>query len=196
MSWSVFDGPLEFRPRPSRRLASWVLVGHFLAGVAALAAGLHPSCLILVFASLLKSLDRALRPLGSGLQAIGWSRRGGWELIDSTGAREPMELQATSVVTPGALFLHWTESRGSRRAVILQDAMRADDWRRMRVIVGLGEGRARMPTAAAVATPTGRTFRTAPGLWEWRMDSPGFRGACPNGHEKQRPVAGREGPAG
>jgi hypothetical protein len=196
MSWSAFDGPLEFHPGPSRALASWVLLGHLLAAVAVLVAGLHFALLVLVLASLLKSLDRALRPLGNRVQAIGWSRQGGWKQIDRTGTRAPMELQASSVVTPGALFLHWTDSRGSRKAVIMQDAMRADDWRRMRVIVGLGEGRARMPTAAAVATPTGRTFRTAPGLWEWRMDSPGFRGACPYGREKQRPVAGREGPAG
>jgi hypothetical protein len=196
VSWSVYDGQLEFRPRPSRSLASWVLLGHLLAGFAALTAGLPGWLLLPVLLSLRLAIRRALRPLGPGVRALCWSRARGWERLGAGTSRVPVELRDSSAVTTGAMFLHWQDERGPWRVVLLRDSMHPDDWRRMHVIVGLHEGRARMPAAAAIATRAGRTLRTAPGLSEWRMDSPGFRGACPNGREKQRPVAGREGPAG
>lgn len=194
MSWSVYDGPLEFRVGPSRGLAAWLVPGHLVIGLALLDAGLTWA-LPAVPVAFLVALRRALDPLGRGTRAIRWSAARGWERVGISTNRERMELRGTSVVTNVALFLHWKVSGTTWRIVLPRDAVRADDWRRMRVIVGLYEGRDRMPPAAGIATPAGRTSGTAPGLSEWRMDSPGFRGACPNGRERQRPVAGREGPA-
>ena len=195
MSWNVYDGPLEFRAGPSRGLAAWLALGHLLIALAVLGAGL-PWMLPAVPVSFLWALRHALRPLGPGVHALGWSVARGWQRVGVRTNRECMELRGTSVVTNFAMFLHWDVGGATWRIVLPRDAMRADDWRRMRVIIGLHEGRDRMPTAAGIATPAGRTSGTAPGLSEWRMDSPGFRGACPNGREKQRPVAGRKGPAG
>ena len=195
MSWSVYDGPLEFRAGPSRGLAAWLAFGHLAAALAALVAGLHPLVLLPVAVSFLAGLRRALRPLGRGVRAIGWSMARGWERLGVGTNRYPMELQGTSVVTNGALFMHWSDGRATWRAVLPRDAMHPDDWRRLKVIVGFHEGRDRMPAAAGFAARAGRTSGSAPGLQEWRMDLPGFRGACPHGHKKQRPVAGRKGPA-
>jgi hypothetical protein len=195
VSWSVYDGPLEFRAGPSRGLAAWLVLGHLLAAGAALAAGLPVSIASTALAWLPFSLRRALRPLGPDAIAIGWSAAGGWQRIGLENHRQPMELHPGSVVTNGAMFLHWTVCGSSWRIVLPHDAMRPDDWRRMKVIFDLHDGQDRMKEAACIATRTGRTSTTAPGLQEWRMDSPGFRGACPNGHKKQRPVAGRKGPA-
>jgi hypothetical protein len=196
MSWSVYDSQIEFRAGASRSLAAWSTLAHCLAGAAVFAAGLHAALLIPILVSLAFALARARRPLGRDTAALRWSAVDGWERVGVGTLREAIELRGSSVVTPGAMFLHWTTRRSAWRVVLPRDAMHPEDWRRMRVIVGLHEGRARMPAAAAIATPAGRTLRTAPGLSEWRRDSPGFRGACPDGHEKQRPVAGREGPAG
>lgn len=195
MSWSVYDGPLEFRVGPSRGLGAYVALGHLLAAVAVLAAGLPATVLIAVLASCLLALRRALRPLGRNVRAIAWNAAFGWERIVVSTDREKMELRRSSVVTNGAMFMHWQVGHEAWRVLLPRDSMCADDWRRMRVIVGLHEGRDRMPAAEGIATPAGRTSGTAPGLSEWRKDSPGFRGACPDGHEEQRPVAGREGPA-
>ena len=194
MSWSVYDGLLEFRVGPSRGLAAWLALGHLLVGAALPAAGLI-WLLPVVPLSFLHALRRALRPLGPGIRALGWSAAHGWERIGVGTNREAMELRASSVVTNGAMFLHWDLGGATWRIVLPRDAMRPEDWRRMTVIVGLHEGRDRMPTAAEIATLAGRTSGTAPGLSEWRWDTPGFRGAGPHGREKQRPVAGRKGPA-
>jgi hypothetical protein len=195
MSWSVYDGALEFPAGPSRALASWLMAGHLLAACAAYTAGLPSIFSLLALFSLPISLRRACRPLGAKVAALGWSAARGWERIGADGHHEPMELRPASVVTNGALFLHWTVRGSAWRVVLPRDAMRADDWRRMRVIFDLHHGRDRMPSAAGFATRAGRTLRTAPGLHEWRTDSQGFRGACPNGRQEQRPVAGRKGPA-
>lgn len=195
MSWSVYDESLEFHAGPSRSLAAWMALGHLLAGVAALAAGLPLLVLAPVLASLLIGLRRALRPLGAGVRAIGWSAAGGWQRIGLGTNRDGMELRPSSVVTNSALFMHWDDGCSTWRILLPRDAMHADDWRRMRVIVGLYQGRDRMPAAAGFVTSAGRTSSTAPGLQQWRMDLPGFRGAGPHGHEKQRPIAGRKSPA-
>jgi hypothetical protein len=196
MSWSVYDEPIEFRVGPSRGLGAWLALGHLLAATAVLLAGLPAGVLLVVLVSFPLALRSALRPLGAGVRTIVWSPAQGWERVLVSSNRECMELRPSSVVTNGAMFLHWDDGQEAWRVLVPRDAMHSDDWRRMRVIVGLYEVRDRMPAAAGFATLAGRTSRTAPGLSEWRMDSPGFRGACPDGHEEQRPVAGREGPAG
>lgn len=194
MFLSVYDSRIEFRAGPSRELAARLVLAHFLAALAIGLAGLPGALLLLLFLSLLHSLRRALRPLGRA-QALAWSAAGGWERIGVGNYRESMELRPSSVVTNGAMFLHWQVGRRRWRILLCEDSMHADDWRRMQVIVGLYEGRDRMAAAAADVTLAGKTTGTAPGLVEWRMDSPGFRGACPHGHKEQRPVAGRKGPA-
>lgn len=195
MYWSPYDERLEFRIGASRELAALVTLGHLLSGVAVMAAGLHPALLTWVFFSFVLALRTALKPLGHGVIAIAWSPTRGWERVLAGRSSENMELRRSSVVTNRAMFLHWDAGQVVWRVIVPRDAMRTDDWRRMRVIVGLCEGRDKMPTAAQFAAPAGRTSSTAPGLPEWRKDSPGFRGACPDGQKKQRPVAGREGPA-
>lgn len=195
MSWNVYDGPIEFRAGPSRALGAWSTLGHLLLALAVAEAGLPSILLLAVFVAWLAALRRALRPLGSGCRALAWSRQHGWERVGLGTNRDCMELRGSSVVTNGAMFLHWQLGSATWRVLLPRDSMPPDDWRRMSVIVGLHEGRDRMPAAARFATPAGRTPGTAPGHTEWRMDSQGFRGAGPNGHEKQRPVAGREGPA-
>jgi hypothetical protein len=195
VSWSVYDGRLEFRAGPSRALGSWVALGHLLACVAVVSAGLSLLVLLPVVVSLVLGLRGALRPLGLRVCAIAWDPVHGWERVLVGSYRERMELRGSSVVTIRAMFLHWQVGEDTWKVLLSKDAMHPDDWRRMRVIVGLYEGRDRMPAAVSFATRAGRTSGSAPGLSEWRMDSPGFRGAGPNGHEKQRPVAGREGPA-
>lgn len=195
MSWSVYDGPLEFRVGPSRSLGSWLALGHLLAAAALLYADLPAVGLAIVALSLCVALRRASAPLGIEVRAIGWSAADGWTRIGISHDPRPMELRPSSVVTTCAMFLHWDDGISTWRVVLPRDAMHPEDWRRMTVIARLYEGQDRMLTAAVIATPAGRTSRTAPGLPEWRMDSPGFRGACPNGHEEQRPVAGRESPA-
>ena len=195
MSWSPYDGLLEFRIGPSRALAAWLALGHVLIALAVLLAGWPAVALILPAISLPLCLRRALAPLGWDARALAWSSARGWERIGIRSNRESMELRGSSVVTNAAMFLHWDIGGLTWRIVLPRDSLRPADWRRMRVIAGLHEGRDRMPAAAGFATPAGRTLGTAPGLSEWRMDSPGYRGACPDGHEEQRPVAGREGPA-
>lgn len=195
MSWSVYDGRIEFRAGASRALGAWLVAGHLLAAVSLLLAGLPALLLLAVCLSLPFCLQTALRPLGRNTRALSWSAQEGWARVGIRSNREPMELRGSSVVTNDAMFLHWDAGGSSWRIVLPRDAMQADDWRRMRVIVGLYEGRDRMLMAASIATRTGRTLETAPGLSKWRLNSPGFRGACPDGHEKQRPVAGGEGPA-
>lgn len=196
MSWSPYDGRLEFRVAPSRGLAALCLSGHLLAGLAIGLAGLGAWLLAPLGLSLYLALRMAWQPLGRGTLAIAWSAAGGWARVGLSSNREAMELRGSSVVTNAAMFLHWEAAGATWRILLCRDAMQSDDWRRMRVIAGLYEGRARMPAAASIATPTGRTLGSAPGQTEWRMDSPGFRGARPDGHEEQRPAAGREGPAG
>lgn len=196
MSWSVYDGRIEFHATASRLLASWLAFGHLLAAFAVLYAGMHSLLLPAILFSLLFSLRKALRPLGPGMRCVAWSAATGWERVHVSTNRESMELRGSSVVTNAAMFLHWEVGGSTWRVLLPRDAMQADEWRRMRVIVGFYEGRDRMPLAAGIATRAGRTLGAAPGLPEWRMDSPGFRGACPDGHKKQRPGAGREGPAG
>jgi len=163
MSWSVYDGLIEFRVGPSRSLAAWLALSHLLAAAAVLSV-LHPVVLLPVLLSLFLGLRRALRPLGPGVLALRWSAVRGWERIGVGTNRRDMELRDTSVVTNLALFLHWDDGRAPWRVVLPRDAMHPEDWRRMRVIVGLYEGRDRMPTAAGIATPAGRTSGTAPGL--------------------------------
>ena len=195
MSWSVYDELIEFRAGASRAMGAWLVTGHLLAAASVLLAGLSASLLFLVALSLPWTLRAALRPLGRDTRAISWSVREGWARVGIRTNREPMELRGSSVVTNDAMFLHWDAGGKSWRIVLPRDAMQADDWRRMKVIVGFYQGRDRMRMAASIATRTGRTLKTAPGLSKWRLNSPGFRGACPDGHEKQRPVAGGEGPA-
>lgn len=195
MSWNIYDGLIKFRTGPSRALGAWSTLGHLLLALSVLEARLPLVLLLPVLFAWLGVLRRALQPLGPGVAALAWSRARGWERIGLGTNRESMELRGSSVVTNGAMFLHWQLGGSVWRVLLMRDSMPPDDWRRMKVIVGLDEGRARMPAAARFATPAGRTSGTAPGHTEWRMDSPGFRGAGPNGHEKQRPVAGREGPA-
>jgi hypothetical protein len=195
VSLSPYDERLEFAVGASRELAALVVLGHLLAAIAVTAAGLHPGLLIGVLFSFVFALGTVLDPLGRRVASIAWSPCRGWERVLVSTKRENMELRGSSVVTNRAMFLHWDVGQRTWRIVVPKDAMHTDDWRRMRVIVGLCEGRDRMPAAAHFAALAGRTSSTAPGLTEWRMDSPGFRGACPDGHEKQRPVAGREGPA-
>ena len=195
MSWSVYDGPIEFRAGPSRELGAYLVLGHVLCACALFEAGLSPFFLAPVVACFAMALGSAIRPLGRHVRGLAWSPVHGWERVLVSSNRESMELRGSSVVTNRAMFLHWNHGGRTWRVLLPRDALDPDDWRRMTVIVGLYEVRDRMPAAAGFATPAGRTSGTAPGLCEWRMDSPGFRGACPNGHKEQRPVAGREGPA-
>lgn len=195
MSWSVYDGVLEFRAGPSRSLAAWLAAGHMLAVAAIAVAGLPLVTVAAVAISFAAAMPRAFRPLGGTACALAWSAAGGWERVGIGSIREKLELRSTSVVTNAAMFLHWDDGHSPWRVVLPRDAMHPDDWRRMKVIVGLHNDRDRMSPAADFAARTGRTSRTAPGLFEWRRDLPGIRGACPDGREKQRPVAGRKGPA-
>ena len=174
MSWSVYDELIEFRPGASRALASWLALGHVLAGTAVLAAGLPAALLLAVAAAFPFSLRRAVRPLGRGVAALLWSARDGWQRAGISTIRDTMELRGSSVVTNAAVFLHFELDGVAWRVMLARDSMHKDDWRRMKVIVGLHEGRDRMPGAL----------------------TPEFRGAPPHGHEEQRPAAGREGPAG
>ena len=174
MSWSVYDELIEFRPGASRALASWLALGHFLAACAIQLSVLPVGLLAAVLAGLPWSLRRALRPLGRSVAALAWSARNGWERIRIGNIRESMELRGSSVVTNAAMVLHFDCGGAVWRVLLPRDSMSNDEWRRMRVIVGLDGGRARMPAAIG----------------------PGVRGAPPHGHEEQRPAAGREGPAG
>lgn len=174
MSWSVYDELIEFRAGPSRALASWLALGHLLAALSIHLSVLPAALLLAVVASLPWSLRRAVRPLGSRYSALAWSAAAGWQRVGIGTYREGMELGGSSVVTKSAVFLHFDCGGETWRVVLPRDSMNASDWRRMMVIVGLYEGRARMPAAIPH----------------------GVRGARPHGHEKQRPAAGRKGPAG
>jgi hypothetical protein len=174
VSWSAYDDLIEFRPGASRALASWLALGHLAAAVSVAASGLPLALLLAVAAGFPLSLRRAMRPLGPGVQALRWSVRDGWQRLGVSNIRDNMELRGSSVVTNAAVFLHFELGSSAWRVVLPRDTMHEDEWRRMKVIVGLHEGRDRMLAAL----------------------EPGFRGAPPHGHEEQRPAAGREGPAG
>jgi hypothetical protein len=174
VSWSVYDELIEFRPGASRALASWLALGHILAACAVRLTVLPAALVPVVLFSLPWSLRRAARPLGRGVLALAWSAREGWQRVRIGNIRDSMELRGSSVVTNAAVFLHFDCGGAVWRVLLPRDSMSNDEWRRMKVIVGLHGGRARMPAAIG----------------------PGVRGARPHGHEEQRPAAGREGPAG
>lgn len=174
MSWSAYDELIEFRPGASRALASWLALGHLFAAGAIFLSVLPTGLLLAVMAGLPWSLRRAIRPLGRGVAALAWSLDEGWQRVGIGDIREDMELRGSSVVTKSAVFLHFDCCGAVWRVLLPRDSMDSDNWRRMMVIVGWYEGRARMPAAI----PSG------------------FRGTRPHGHEEQRPAAGRKGPAG
>jgi hypothetical protein len=174
MSWSVYDELIEFRPGASRALASWLALGYICAACAVQLSLLPAGLLLALLAGLPWSLRQALEPLGPGTIALAWSAADGWQRARIGDIRESVELTGTSVVTNAAVFLHFDRGGTVWRVLLPRDAMSKDEWRRMKVIVGLHGGRARMPAAI----------------------TPGVRGARPHGHEEQRPAAGREGPAG
>ncbi|WP_370520590.1 protein YgfX [Thioalkalivibrio sp. XN279] len=174
MSLSAYDELIEFRPGASRALASWLAAGHFLAGVAILVSALPAWCLLLLPLSLCCALRHALRPCGRGVRGLAWRADTGWARLGIGDIRDSMELRGTSVVTKSAVFMHFDLGGAAWRVLLPRDALTTDEWRRMRVITALHEGRDRMPAAL----------------------TPAFRGARPNGHQEQRPAAGRKGPAG
>lgn len=174
MLLSVYDELIEFRPGASRALASWLAAGHLLAGLAILVSALPPACLWLLPVSLCCALRRALRPCGRGVAGLAWHADTGWVRLGIGNIRDNMELRGSSVVTKSAMFLHFDLGGAAWRVLLPRDALTADEWRRIRVITVLHDGRDRMPAAF----------------------TPVFRGARPNGHQEQRPAAGRKGPAG
>ena len=174
MSLSVYDELIEFRPGASRALASWVAAGHLLAGAAVLVSALPGWCLLALPLSLCCALRRALHPCGQRVGGLAWREDTGWVRLGIGNIRDSMELRGTSVVTKSAMFMHFDLGGAAWRVLLPRDALTTDEWRRMRVITALHDGRDRMPTALM----------------------PAFRGARPNGHQEQRPAAGRKGPAG
>ena len=174
MSLSVYDELIEFRPGASRALASWVAVGHLLAGGAILVSALPGWWLLALPLSLCHALRRALHPCGQGVRGLAWHNDTGWVRLGIGNIRDSMELRGTSVVTKSAMFMHFDLGGAAWRVLLPRDALTTEEWRRMRVITALHDGRDRMPAAF----------------------TPAFRGARPNGHQEQRPAAGRKGPAG
>jgi hypothetical protein len=171
---SVYDELIEFRPGASRALASWLAAGHLLAALAILVSALPAWCLLGLPPSLCCALQRALHPCGRHVRGLGWHADTGWVRLGIGNIRDSMELRGSSVVTNAAMFLHFDLGGATWRVLLPRDTLTTDEWRRMRVITVLHEGRDRMPAAF----------------------TPAFRGARPNGHQEQRPAAGRKGPAG
>lgn len=157
MSWSCYEGPLEFEPAPSRELASWCVLGHGLALAAALLCGFGGAVALLVAVLFAVSLRRAIRPLGRGVARLRFSLRTGWEREMVRGVRIPMQLDDSTVVTRTAVFLHWHAGRRRYRAIILRDSLPADDWRRLRVLARYCNA-----TAPAAEKPGGGSHASAP----------------------------------
>ena len=124
---------LEFRPRPSRSLGAWLVTGHVAAGTCLAMAGAGLAGLVVV-CLLPFSLRRALAPMGPRVLSVTWSPGQGWRRHERSGQYIPMELRPSSVVTTGALFLHWSDARGGWRVLLPADALGAEAFRRMAVI--------------------------------------------------------------
>lgn len=139
--------PLDLRLAPSLRLAALLVALHAL-GAAAMALSDLPWALKAALAALLAaSLTSALRthvwPRGAGaIVALRVSGDRTAVVLTRSGELIPGDVLPESLVHPAAVILRLATERGARTAIIFPDAVDADAFRRLRVLLRWGRAEA------------------------------------------------------
>jgi hypothetical protein len=140
--------PIAIELRPSRRLIAFLVLGHvmaFLAAIAGLpgpAAGLVSAALIL---SLAVQLQAALLRRVASVMALRVAANGAIEFRGRDGSWHPADLDGQAYASPWLLVVRLAPAVGAVRCVVLLgDSGDADQMRRLRVWLQWGgDGRAR-----------------------------------------------------
>lgn len=141
MSSIRYAAPLRLELRRSRRLALCLAAAHAgaLACIPLLPLGWLPGALLaaLILLSLARSYPLHVLMRGErAVVALVWLREGDWHLIERGGREQACRLRADSYVHPALTVLNFA---GERRCsiVLLPDSLDPEDFRRLRVRLGL-----------------------------------------------------------
>lgn len=127
--------PLLIEPRFSRRLATFVLVTHAAAGVAALALpGAWRVLVLLVAASLAYQLYvQVLRRAPWSIHSVLWQSDGSWRISLVSGEEQEADLSPSTFVSVPLIVLDLRLGRLRHRALALfSDALDPEQLRRLR----------------------------------------------------------------
>lgn len=146
MSSNAFAQPLRIRPRPSLRLASFLVLAHggtlLLLWTLAVATGLKLAVAALVLLDMLHGWRRHVRRSGAGVVDEVILQTGGQWLLQFPG-REPLPagLLPDSYVHPWLIVLRFRHRDGCCSLVLLPDMIDRDCHRRLRVRLAMERDR-------------------------------------------------------
>ncbi|MGE5624811.1 MAG: protein YgfX [Bacillota bacterium] len=140
MSSTPYGEPLELLIRPSRMIVSLLCIMHMTA-IAVSAplpiplqyrAAITAAVIFAFFWNARVYIQRTPRRLH-------WSPEMGWTLTDRLGIEHAVTLQPEAYLSPWLVIAHFKDEQGKRRAVMLaQDSVRAEGFRRLKVLLRYG----------------------------------------------------------
>lgn len=140
MSSTPYGEPLELLIRPSRIIATLLVTLHLLALAAS--APLPLPFLwraVLVLSILAAIVNNGLLYLKRTPRRLHWSPEEGWTLTTRDGKDHEVELLPEAYLSNWLVVVHFRDERGKRRAVMLaQDSVRAEGFRRLKVLLRYG----------------------------------------------------------
>jgi hypothetical protein len=140
VSSTPYGEPLELLIRPSRLIATLLVTLHLLA-LAACAPLPLPFLwrAVLVLSILGAFVNNGLLYLKRTPKRLHWSPEEGWTLTARDDTDHPVELLPEVYLSPWLVVIHFRDERAKRRTVMLaQDSVRAEGFRRLKVLLRYG----------------------------------------------------------
>lgn len=118
--------------KPSKRLKQLIVFMHALALGACVANALPATVKLGLSAAICMHLWFTLKRLKSKHHSIKHTVASGWQASSGNSAFESVRILNSTVITPFAIFLHTrSQNAGKQAMLILNDALSADDYRRL-----------------------------------------------------------------
>lgn len=124
------ESPLLLKLKPSKRLKRLLVVMHALALSSSIANALPAAVKLALLIGICVHLWLSLKYRENEQYAIKHTETMGWEIFEGSDF-EPIEILNSTVVTVFAVFLHFNKNARSQSALIANDALSEDDYRRL-----------------------------------------------------------------
>ena len=144
VSSSPYGAPLDLSVRPSRIVATLLLLLHVTALVACEQLPVAIAYRgILILGVLSAFFWNAWLYVRRTLHRLHWSPEEGWTLTDRKGTRHAVELLPEAYLSQWLVVAHFKDGKGGRHTVMLaQDSVRPEGFRRLKVLLRYGTPKA------------------------------------------------------
>jgi hypothetical protein len=121
---------LQLELKPSRRLIHLLVVIHILALAASIANSLPIAVKLALMTWICLHFYFVINSQKGRIKKIRHSETLGWELSDNSNFKK-IKIKKTTVITIFAIFLHFSDDAHEHTALIVNDALSEDDYRRL-----------------------------------------------------------------